>query len=373
MTALQLLAMVPVLLPVTLSVEGVPNPRAGGAWVSDAEDIIPAEAERKMNADLDALARELGVEVAVVTVSAIEGTPKDFATALFARWGIGKAGADNGLLVLLVRDQRRLEMETGYGLEPLLPDGWLGHMQNEVMVPAFRAGDFAGGLAAGLEQVGQRLRANPTEAREGTRRQDLRQDWMEPVASAGAPAVSPLLVLVLVGLGGLTVIGVSIWLVLLARRRERTCGSCQIEMRLLDEVADDAQLNAGQQREEALGSIDYRAYICPQCQGSRVVARKRWFSGFSRCPKCKYRTRRTRSDTLVEATYDHGGEVRVTESCGFCDHHQTYVRHTPRRTRPVATSSGSSFGSSSGGGFSSGGGSSFGGGSSGGGGAGSSW
>jgi uncharacterized protein len=369
MATFQLYAWLASLLPLSISVAEVSNPRGAGAWISDTEAMIPDEAERRMNDRLGALERELGVEVAVVTVSGIDTTPKEFATALFNHWRIGKQRADNGLLVLLVRDQRRLEMETGYGLEPLLPDGWLGVMQNEVMVPAFKRGDFPGGLQAGLDRIDERLRASPDEAREGTRRQAAREDWIEPVVSPGPLAGigwTPLL-----AGGGLLLVGIAVGLLILARRRERTCGSCRVEMRLLDEVEDDAHLDAGQRREEGLGSVDYRAYICDQCQGSRIVARRRWFSGHSCCPRCQYRTLRTRSATLIAATYDHGGQVQVAESCQHCDHHHSYIRHTARLTR--SSSASRSFSGGSGSGSTSSSSSSFGGGRSGGGGAGSSW
>jgi uncharacterized protein len=365
-----LLPILPVLVT-ALSVQGVSNPRTVNAWVSDGEEMIPAEAEQRINDRLGALERDLGVEVAVVTVSGIDTTPKEFATALFNHWRIGKGRADNGLLVLLVRDQRRLEMETGYGLEPLLPDGWLGGMQNEVMVPLFKAGDYAGGLEAGLVRIDERVRRSPEEAREGTRR----TDWAEPVADVPSrrPGGLPTALWLGVPLGAG---GLGIWLFRLARKRERTCGSCRVQMHLLDEVADDQHLDPGQRREEKLGSVDYRVYICRQCQGSRIVARSRWFSGYSRCDACKYRTLTSRSDTLVEATYDHGGEVRIIEHCRHCDHHNQYIRRTARLTRPTSSSGSSSSWSSSSSSSSSSrssGSSSFGGGRSGGGGAGSSW
>jgi uncharacterized protein len=365
------------LLLAAVTVDSVPNPRAAGSWVSDTANLLPIATERRMDERLDALNRDLGVEIAVVTASDIDSTPKDFANRLFAHWGIGKARADNGLLVLLVADQRRLEMETGYGLEAILPDGWLGGMQAEVMVPAFRSGDFPGGLEAGLARIDQRLRQRPEEAREGTRRDpaDLPERAQGVAGSLRSnPAVLP-------GLGGAAALGLAGGMGLLVRarrRRQRTCPKDKIEMRLLDEVEDDAHLDAGQRTEESIGSVDYRVYICRQCQFSRTVAKKRWFSGFSRCRQCHYRALRSVTETLVHATYDYGGQVRVTETCHHCPFTRTYIRHTARLTRPTtSSSSGGGFSSrSGGGGFSSrsgGGGSSFGGGSSGGGGAGSSW
>ena len=344
-----------------LTVQQVPSPRPRGGWVSDQAELIPPATERRIDERISALERDLGVEIAVATVRDIDRTPREFATALFAHWGIGKTRADSGLLVLLVADQRRMEMETGYGLEAALPDGWLAVMQNEAMVPAFRTGDFAAGLEAGLARIDERLRAQPEEARGGSRAPAGPQGLLGPVRSSPA---APLL-----GGGAVVALALStIGLYRRARRRERTCPTCRIEMRLLDEVEDDHHLDPGQRTEEKIGSVDYRVYICRQCQFSRTVARRRWFSGHGRCPACHYRTLSSRSDTLVQATYDHGGQVQVTEDCRHCSHHRSYVRHTARLSRPSSSSSSFSSGSSRGssGGF-------FGGGRSGGGGAGSSW
>jgi uncharacterized protein len=341
-----------------LTVQQVPNPRPHGSWVSDQAELIPPATERRIDQRISALERDLGVEIAVVTVREIDRPPKEFATALFAHWGIGKSRADNGLLVLLVADQRRMEMETGYGLEAALPDGWLAVMQNEAMIPAFRTGDFAAGLEAGLARIDERLRAQPEEARGGSRAPAGPQGLLAPVRSNPA---APLLG------GGVVALALAgtIGLVRRARRRQRTCPTCRIEMRLLDEVEDDSHLDPGQRTEEKIGSVDYKVYICRQCQHSRTVVRRRWFSGYGRCPACHYRTLSSRSDTLVPATYDHGGQVQVSEDCRHCSHRRSYVRYTARLTRSSSSSSSFSSGSSGGG--------SFGGGRSGGGGAGSSW
>jgi uncharacterized protein len=266
-------------------------------------------------------------------------------------------------------------METGYGLEARLPDGWLGVMQYEVMLPAFRSGDYAAGVEAGLERIEQRLRTSPDHSSAGARH----EPQVEPALAAPASASSWL-----ADWGPATgvALAAALWIffVLRARKRERTCSKCRIRMRLLDEIADDAHLSEGQKREEALGSVDYRVYICPQCQGSRVVAKNKLFSGFARCGACRFETLVRESTTLVEATYTQGGEVRVTETCQHCPHTRTFTRETPQLTPPPAptssysSSSSSSFsGGSTGSSGSSSSSGSFGGGSSGGGGAGSSW
>ncbi len=153
--------LIALLIPVSafsLSVDEVPNPRHTNSWTSDQANMLSAAAEDRIDARIDELEDKTGVEIAVVTVGSVDAaTPRDFGTRLFNHWGIGKAGEDNGLLVLMVEDERRLEMETGYGLEPELPDAWLKRMQESTMVPHFRAGNFDRGLEAGVEAVVERL------------------------------------------------------------------------------------------------------------------------------------------------------------------------------------------------------------------------
>jgi uncharacterized protein len=138
----------------------------------------------------------------------------------------------------------------------------------------------------------------------------------------------------------------------------------------LSEIEDDKHLDQGQRTEEQVGSVDYDVAVCPGCQATRTLRRGKWFSGYGRCSGCSYKTMKSTSTTLVHATYDHGGQVQITETCVHCSHASTRIRYTAARTRPSSSSSGSR---SSGGGFRSSGGGGFGGGRSSGGGAGSSW
>ena len=89
-------------------VADVPNPREKGKWVSDNGDIIAPQVEERINTEIERLHQELGVEIALVTVDAIPTTPKDFAVELFEYWKIGDAQKDNGLLILMAMEQRRL-------------------------------------------------------------------------------------------------------------------------------------------------------------------------------------------------------------------------------------------------------------------------
>ncbi len=157
------------LTALALSVADIPDPRDHDSWVADTAEVLTPRGEISLDRIAGDLNRDLGVEAAVVTVRGVDGDPKDLATALFAEWGIGAAHADNGILVLLVVDPGRVEIEPGYGLEGLLTNGWLGTMQAETMVPPLERAEFGKGLAAGLEAIDDRLRSQSTEAGEAPR------------------------------------------------------------------------------------------------------------------------------------------------------------------------------------------------------------
>ncbi|MEL6816031.1 MAG: TPM domain-containing protein, partial [Cyanobacteria bacterium J06598_3] len=78
---------------------------------------------------------------------------KTFATELFNAWGIGKAGEDNGVLFLVSKGDRRTEVETGYGMEGILPDAKVGRILDTQVTPQFKAGNFDGGITSGTMAI----------------------------------------------------------------------------------------------------------------------------------------------------------------------------------------------------------------------------
>lgn len=374
------------------SVTEVATPRPIG-WVTDQANVISADAEAKLDAIAGELNQLRGIELAVVTVDSVPGTPKQFATDLFNHWKLGSSATNNGVLVLLVMSQRRLEVETGDGMEGALPAVWLADMQKATMVPRFKAKDFGGGLVDGVRAMAEHIKAAGGEGVVEQKPHEYRDDGVvvtPPAANTPLPSTSepssthqPSRVTqtpgdsgaptgAIVG-GGLGVAGLGGGAALLARhrRRRRRCETCQPnrEMLPLDEIEDDAHLEAGQVSEERVGSVNYEVLVCPGCQATRTLRHGKWFSGYGTCSSCSYKTEKTDSTTLVSATYDHGGQVQVTETCMHCNRNHSYIRYTSARTRPSTTST--SYGSSSGGSSSRS--SGFSGGRSSGGGAGSSW
>lgn len=362
-------------------------------------NVLSPASEQQINARLFDLRNATGHEVAVVTVDDVNAaSPKAFATALFNHWGIGSKERNDGLLVLLVVGQRRLEMETGIGMESRLPDDWIVGMQQRVMVPKFKAGDYGGGIEAGLLEVDKKLRGGavaiaatpvaidpatgkpvPTPTPVSPYDSQLVRDPVTgalvpaspgtPVnhAAVGSQQPPPSSSGGLLGfLGGIFAVVAggagSVMGFLFLGRAMRKCPKCKSDTVLLDELADDAHLDQTQKLEEQIGSVNYKVFVCPGCDFTRTVASNRWFSGYGQCRGCRARTMKSTSTTLTYATYDHGGTVQVNETCVRCPHRNTYTRSTPRKTRSSSSSSSSSSSRSS-----------FGGGRSRGGGGGSSW
>jgi uncharacterized protein len=348
-------------LVLAIGVEDVPNPRARNKWISDEAQIIPAESEARLEAHLEHIHRQTRAEIAIVTVADVSGTPKQFATALFNHWGVGSKERDDGVLFVMVMDERRLEVEVGYGLEDTLPDGWLGSMQTSSMVPRFKQSDFAGGLEIGVIEVGKRLGASGLPSVTKVPVSNVTYTPPSDPTEPGRPW--PLYGVFFVG--GLGLVGGGVRGARVVHHKR--CKQCKVWRTVLSEEADDAHLDDGQRREEELRSIDYDVYVCGKCSSVSVMPKRAWFSGYGRCSSCSYRTMKTYSSTIQAATTYSEGQAEVTEDCDHCNHHSVSYRTIPRIQESTSSSSGgSSFGGSSGG-------SSFGGGSSGGGGAGSSW
>ena len=136
------------------TVSTVPNTRLqdNGIHVSDPDDYLSDTAEMTINTALCSI-RDTADVFVVLLGSIGSEEPKRFATSLFNRWGIGDAGRDNGVLLLVVEDQRALEFETGYGAEVVLTDARCARIFNKTIAPYFRNGDYEGGFCAGVAEI----------------------------------------------------------------------------------------------------------------------------------------------------------------------------------------------------------------------------
>ena len=134
----------------------VPNPKiSSGGWVSDLAEILSPTTENELNQIIDRLEALNHSEMAIVTVSETSDglSPKAFATELFNYWGIGKKGEDNGVLLLIAVKDRRVEIETGYGLPEILPDIKVQQIIDTTILPNFKEGNFALGTVEGTKSI----------------------------------------------------------------------------------------------------------------------------------------------------------------------------------------------------------------------------
>ncbi|MBL8991936.1 MAG: TPM domain-containing protein [Spirochaetia bacterium] len=123
----------------------IPNPRAQGVWTADPGNLL-GDSALEINRLIASNEAANGSEIAIVLVDTIgDRAPKDFATQLFNFWGIGKKGKDNGILVLHVLDQRRIEIETGYGMEGTVPDAKCKWILDELAIPHFKKKEWGEG------------------------------------------------------------------------------------------------------------------------------------------------------------------------------------------------------------------------------------
>lgn len=121
----------------------------------DMADLLSPDSEAKLNQMITALEETNGAEIAVVTVPNTKpsASPEAYTTKLFNTWGIGKKGLDNGVLFMVSKEDRRVEIETGYDLESILPDAQVGNIIQTQVTPQFKQGNFDGGILQGTQTI----------------------------------------------------------------------------------------------------------------------------------------------------------------------------------------------------------------------------
>lgn len=123
-------------------------------YVNDYAQVFTPVQKNALEQKLFGVARGDGPEVVVVALKSLEGGEiNDFANKLFARWGIGKKGKDNGALLIAAIQDRVLRIEVGYGLEGVLTDAGAGRIRDQIIIPFFKEGRYADGLIEGAQAI----------------------------------------------------------------------------------------------------------------------------------------------------------------------------------------------------------------------------
>ncbi|MBE9049362.1 TPM domain-containing protein, partial [Nostocales cyanobacterium LEGE 11386] len=324
-----------------LTVQEVPNPQKSGDWVTDMAGILSDETEAQINQMIADLEAKNGTEMAVVTVpkTASATSPKNFATELFNYWGIGKQGQDNGVLFLISVGDRRVEIETGYGVEAILPDAKVGNIIDTQIIPRFKQGDFAGGTLAGTKALVVVLESDPNQAATPPTAEVTADDT---TSSWGLLAGG--------GIVGL-IIGTTVYFwkrpqKMLIKPEGRTrskqgnysfvCADCQQPMAKVDESTIEPHLNQLEKTAQNIGSVRFEGWKCLHCsqkltgKGFHFVALESNSSRFRKCPHCRELTVIHTETTMQQPTQFRSGKRLIVDKCHSCSYYHEKEEKIPR-------------------------------------------
>lgn len=175
----------------------VPPPESA-AYINDFANLLDAVTAAKLFRIGEALERETGAELVLVTVESLEGIPiEEYALALFRSWGLGKKDKDNGLLLLVDRERLlageggKVRIEVGYGLEGAVTDGKAGYILDHYVLPEWQKKDYAAGLREGYLALAAEIAAEYGVELEGV--MPPLEDYADP--SEGGTGLSGLIIL----------------------------------------------------------------------------------------------------------------------------------------------------------------------------------
>jgi uncharacterized protein len=139
-------------------------PKLTGRVVDQANLLNPAQ-EAALTAKSDALEKRTGRQFVVATVSSLEGRPiEDYGYRLGREWGIGNEQKDDGVILLVAPNERKVRIETGYGARVFLTDAVSSIIIRNDILPRFKAGDIPGGIAAGSDRIVETMELPEAEA-----------------------------------------------------------------------------------------------------------------------------------------------------------------------------------------------------------------
>lgn len=393
-----------------------PNISDRRIYVADPANLVSASAKARANSILWNLRQKTGAEVVEVIVpNTGMYTREEFATKLFDHWKIGKADKDNGVLILIVTDQKEAWLATGYGVEGIIPDIAATKIINRSVVANMKEGNLDGAVVDVAQDVA-RILSDPVAAEELKSSQNDIWDQAPESEITG----DDILTFVLMIIVAMTLIAfilyfydvnkfknrsrydqarawqddMNIYLTLaiisagigcipyiLAKRRYRKlrndpmqCPACKGKMHKLNEEEDNNLLSPSQDFEEKINSVDYDVWVCDDCGSVERFAFPNKNSKYEICPHCHTKAMTLVHDhTVVPPTTRRTGIGEKVYECKYC-HNNTRKRYNIPKTEDktaAALAAGAILGSGRGGGGGFGGG--FGGGMTGGGGGGGRW
>ncbi|HEX8379983.1 MAG TPA: TPM domain-containing protein [Allosphingosinicella sp.] len=167
-------------------------PKLTGRVVDNANLLSPSD-EAALTQKLEGLETASSRQLVVATVPDLQGYPiEEFGYRLGRSWGIGQSEANNGTILLVAPNDRKVRIEVGYGLEPILTDALSSLIIQNQILPRFREKDFAGGINAGTDAIIQQLQAPPEQA-EQRALEAAQQQRAQQSRGSGGGSIFPLL------------------------------------------------------------------------------------------------------------------------------------------------------------------------------------
>lgn len=133
--------------------------------VVDQGRLLDRATEEALTQKLATLEADTGDQLVVVTLDSLQGYEiEDYGYRLGRHWGIGQKEGDNGVLLIVAPNERKVRIEVGYGLEPILTDAFSAQIIQTRILPAFRTSAFQKGITDGVDAIDAQLRLDPAEA-----------------------------------------------------------------------------------------------------------------------------------------------------------------------------------------------------------------
>lgn len=158
--------------------------------VVDQANLLSPQQEAELTAKSEALEKQTGRQFVIVTVPSLQDrTIEDYGYQLGRHWRIGGEKEDDGVILLVAPNEKKVRIETGYGAEGFLPDILAGRIIRDDVLPRFRDGDMAGGIVAGADAIVQQMSLPADQARENAAEAEARESARED----GGPGFLPMI------------------------------------------------------------------------------------------------------------------------------------------------------------------------------------
>ena len=151
-------------------------------YVNDFAGVLSPDTVKTLDGVCRSLEQKTSAELAIAVVKSVAPLDsKEYAVKLFEKWKIGKKGKDNGILLLVAIDERRVEIEVGYGLEGTITDATAGRILDEFVVPYFKQGQMDAGVIGGAKAIAAKISGSGTDELEKEKAAQLQEKGEGPM------------------------------------------------------------------------------------------------------------------------------------------------------------------------------------------------